>query len=246
MLLLHSMNAQKPNRTYRAAIASIRAAMSKNNQLVVSGSDNLPNQGPAILAATHHNSQDVPAIGLAVWRHTKRSVRFASKAEYFDRPVVGRLFRHLGALAIDRDTPNVGQLMSTVEVLRQNNIIGIFPEGGRVNGDEVDELKRGVGIIACLAGARVIPVGVIGHQDIDPFSPRPLHVHFGDPIQNEYSFDGPVDEINSLRDLPRATLTHARELDVILQPALQKALDTATAAYRQTHGSYPRLTKPAP
>src|SRR5205823_3498161 len=69
----------------------------------ISGMENLPESGPAIVVANHRSYFDPMAMGMALAKRG-RPVRFLGKKEVFDVPVVGRLAKAIGGIRVDRGT----------------------------------------------------------------------------------------------------------------------------------------------
>jgi 1-acyl-sn-glycerol-3-phosphate acyltransferase len=155
----------------------------------LSGNQSIPKDGPAILAYTHHNSWDVPALGHVVYEQTKRPLHFVAKKE-LGRSALGPFMKHIHGVFIDRQNPKISQIKQAIKVLEDGEMLAIAPEGGRIDGHRVraSEIKRGIGLIATRFNVDIIPVGIagrnwrIGRSNLS-FLPRSVHVHFGSPFR---------------------------------------------------------------
>ncbi|MFF6997152.1 lysophospholipid acyltransferase family protein [Streptomyces sp. NPDC008313] len=139
----------------------------------VEGLENIPAEGPAILASNHLSFSDsffLPAV-------LDRKVTFIAKAEYFTTPgVKGRLtaafFKGVGQLPVDRSgARGAGEaaVRSGVEVLRRGELFGIYPEGTRSPDGRLYRGKPGgLARVALASGAPVIPVAMIDTEKIQP------------------------------------------------------------------------------
>lgn len=139
----------------------------------VEGLEHIPSSGPAILASNHLSFSDsffFPAV-------LDRKVTFIAKAEYFTSPgVKGKLtaafFKGIGQLPVDRSgSRGAGEaaVQSGLEVLEQGGLFGIYPEGTRSPDGRLYRGKPGgLARIAMLSGAPVIPVAMIGTDEIQP------------------------------------------------------------------------------
>jgi 1-acyl-sn-glycerol-3-phosphate acyltransferase len=139
----------------------------------VEGLENIPAEGPAILASNHLSFSDsffLPAV-------LDRKVTFIAKAEYFYSPgVKGRLtaafFRGLGQLPVDRSgARGAGEaaINSGVKVLESGELFGIYPEGTRSPDGRLYRGKPGgLARVALASGAPVIPVAMIDTEKIQP------------------------------------------------------------------------------
>ena len=72
-------------------------------KFAITGTENIPASGPAILVGNHRSYFDVFAVSLTVAK-TGRTVRFLGKKEVFDAPVIGQLAAALGGIRVERGT----------------------------------------------------------------------------------------------------------------------------------------------
>ena len=148
----------------------------------VLGAENVPASGPVVLAANHVGVIDGPMLAI----FAPRPVHALTKREMFS----GRLgrFLHLsGQVPLDRFRTDGAAARSCLRVLRDDGVIGIFPEGRRGPGD-LQRFHRGAAYFALAAGATVVPVSFFGTREPGGRSsslPRrgaPMHVVFGRPV----------------------------------------------------------------
>lgn len=137
------------------------------------GLENIPAEGPAILASNHLSFSDsffLPVI-------LDRKITFIAKAEYFTTPgVKGRLtaafFKGVGQLPVDRSgARGAGEaaIKSGIEVLERGELFGIYPEGTRSPDGRLYRGKPGgLARVALATGAPVIPVAMIDTEKIQP------------------------------------------------------------------------------
>jgi len=157
----------------------------------VTGAENVPASGGAILAANHLSAIDSVFLPLMV----DRPVTFSAKAEYFTASgPVGRLWaaylRATNQLRMDRDGPRAAQdtLEAALALVREGGLFGIYPEGTRSPDGRLYRGRPGVGWLALKSGLPVIPVGMIGTRRVLPpgrVVPRPgrIEVRIGKPLQ---------------------------------------------------------------
>ncbi len=139
----------------------------------VEGIENVPAEGPAILASNHLSFSDsffLPAV-------LDRKVTFIAKSEYFTSPgVKGKLtaafFKGVGQLPVDRSgARGAGEaaIKSGIEVLRRGELFGIYPEGTRSPDGRLYRGKPGgLARVALATGAPVIPVAMIDTEKVQP------------------------------------------------------------------------------
>lgn len=155
------------------------------------GVENVPTDGPAILASNHLSYSDWLFMPLGV----PRMVRFAAKDEYFTQPgIIGRLkktfFAGTGNVPIDRSGASAaeGALIAARRVLGDGELFGIYPEGTRSHDGKLYRGKTGVARLALETKAPVIPVGVIGTDIIAPPGKR-----FGRIVRPVVRYGKPLD-----------------------------------------------------
>jgi 1-acyl-sn-glycerol-3-phosphate acyltransferase len=156
----------------------------------VIGRENVPAEGPFILASNHLSFIDSMAIPLM----SPRRVGYLAKAEYFTGSGIGgwfikTWFTALGALPVERQTHRAAQeaLDTAMSVLQAGGGFGIYPEGTRSKDGRLARGKTGVAWLALTADCPVVPVGITGTDRIQPIGaswPRPhrFSVTFGQPL----------------------------------------------------------------
>ncbi len=156
----------------------------------VNGQDNVPSQGPAILASNHLSYADWLFMPLTL----PRRVTFVAKAEYFTTPglkgwVQKKFFTGAGQVPIDRSGASAaeGALSSARRILNEGDLFGIYPEGTRSHDGKLYRGKTGVARLALECKVPVIPTAVVGTDVVAPpgqtfgkFT-RPI-VRFGKPL----------------------------------------------------------------
>jgi 1-acyl-sn-glycerol-3-phosphate acyltransferase len=146
----------------------------------VTGRDHIPEQGAVIIASNHISYCDPPVVGSGV----PREVHFLAKEELFASKAFGWLIRQYNAIPLKRSVGDVAALRRAVTLLRQGKAVLMFPEGTRSLGGKLLKAKPGVGMIASLTAAPVVPAYVTGTNRLgDAFLRRArLAVAFGEPI----------------------------------------------------------------
>ena len=127
----------------------------------VRGREHIPSGG-YIVAANHRSNFDPAFIALAV----RRRVRFMAKSELFDGRW-GLLLNMLGAFPVRRGVWDQDAFETAAEVIERGRVMAMFPEGG-VHAEPVPA-RSGIGHIAYIAGATVLPVHLDGTHAV--FSP---------------------------------------------------------------------------
>ncbi len=133
----------------------------------VEGEENIPATGPAILAANHISAGDTLMLPAMI----RRRLIFPAKAALFHgRGLRGRVvawfLKAVGMHPMDRSggRASAEALVEVADVLREGNLLGIFPEGTRSPDGRLYKGKTGVARLAIAAGAPVIPVAMVNSQ----------------------------------------------------------------------------------
>jgi 1-acyl-sn-glycerol-3-phosphate acyltransferase len=163
-------------RLYDVAAWLVRLMMRTLWRARVYGTDNVPRDGPLIVACNHVSYLDPPGMGCFV----PRRIRYMAKKELFAIPLFGPLIRALGAYPVDRSGTATSAIKRSLEVLRRGGAVGIFPEGRRNRTGEV-QAQTGVALLAALAQAPVVPACIVGSDRAVRFAP--IKVAFGVPLR---------------------------------------------------------------
>ena len=165
---------------------------------VVDGVENVPLEGPVILASNHLSFADSVVIPIVA----PRRVVFLAKEEYFTTPGLrGRLsnawFTALGMVPVSRDDTRsaMASLETALEVLSRGQVLGLYPEGTRSRDGRLYRGRTGVAQLALVSGAPVVPVGLQGTDLLQPVGSRlprlvKVVVRFGEPISTAGQYDG--------------------------------------------------------
>ncbi len=124
------------------------------------GAENLPASGPVIVVTDHKSNIDPVVCGMIF----DRPLRYMAKKELFVYSPLRKLIVTLGAFAIERGVGDRAALTTSLEILKNGEILLMFPEGHRRRDDAVHEFLPGVGMIALRSGAPVVPMAMDGTQ----------------------------------------------------------------------------------
>lgn len=156
----------------------------------IEGRKNVPARGPVIFASNHLSFIDSIAIPVLA----PRRVQFLAKSSYFDSPGVKGwfsrvFFTSIGAVGVRRGAGQAAQeaLEQGKQILESGSAFAIYPEGTRSLDGRLYRGRTGVAWLALTTGAQVVPVGLIGTNDLLPVGakmPRraAVTVRFGEPI----------------------------------------------------------------
>lgn len=163
---------------YRVVRGAIEVFVRVMNRLEVSGLENVPAQGGALLCPPHANYSDPFFVGGAV---RDRVIHFLAWHGIKEMPLVGPLFERMGVMHSIEESYGVAQnrdqarevLGELRALLEAGELCVIFPEGAikhwiSPRGDTIQEFKPGAVRLAAQAGVPIIPVGLTGTRWVMP------------------------------------------------------------------------------
>ncbi|HEV7958648.1 MAG TPA: lysophospholipid acyltransferase family protein [Acidimicrobiales bacterium] len=170
--------------TYRVCAKIVGSLAALFFHPVVEGANNIPLEGPVIVAPIHRSNVDF-AFSLFI---SPRKVFFMAKEGVFHPKPFAELLTKLGAFPVNRATTDRESMRLSEEVLRRGQALVLFPEGTRKEGTSVGPLHDGAMFLAARTKAKIVPVGIAGSEKAMPKGakfPRftRIHVVVGAPIE---------------------------------------------------------------
>jgi len=152
----------------------------------VEGKANVPRSGPVIFASNHLSFIDSIAIPVAA----PRPVHFLAKASYFESGLSRWFFTAIGAIPVLRGAGQAAldALDQQRTLLEEGSAVALYPEGTRSLDGRLYKGRTGVAFLALQTGAPVVPVGLIGTDDVMPVGAKMpslkhrITVRFGEPL----------------------------------------------------------------
>lgn len=142
--------------------------------LKTEGRENIPNEGAFILAPNHQSNFDPVVVGATF----NRPIRFMAKSELFKFKPFGALITALGAFPIQRGKNDIGAIKGAFSILKQGNVLLMFPQGKRYKDGSKGKLRTGVTVIAHKMQVPILPVFI----DADYKFRHKITVNYGTPI----------------------------------------------------------------
>ena len=176
----------------------------------------MPSNGPVIIASNHLSFSDSIFMPLVV----SRRVTFLAKSEYFTSPGIKGLFKKLtfitlGQVPVDRSGGKRSEaaLLTGLRLLRENQCLGIYPEGTRSPDGRLYKGRTGIARMAIESAAPVIPVAMFNTAEIQPTGQvvpkvRRVEMVFGEPMY----FSGDSSDQAVLRDVTNQIMEKIAEL----------------------------------
>ncbi|OIQ60702.1 1-acyl-sn-glycerol-3-phosphate acyltransferase [Moorella thermoacetica] len=143
----------------------------------VRGRENIPAGGPVVIVANHISYLDPVVVGVAF----PRMVRFMAKEELFHIPLFKYIIRGLQAFPVRRGESDRAALKTALQILRQGQVLGIFPEGTRSPDGRLLPFQAGAAVLALKTGATLLPVAIKDTNRV--FRGGHIRITFGRPLK---------------------------------------------------------------
>jgi 1-acyl-sn-glycerol-3-phosphate acyltransferase len=163
--------------------ATFQAFFKIFNRLEVVGSDCVPKTGGVIVAVNHVSYLDPLVIGAAL----RRRATYMAREGLFKVPLIGTFVGSF-SFPVRRGKPRPSTIKEAVKRLNRGELIVMFPEGGRSDGGDILDAKRGVGVIAVMSKVPIVPALISGTERSLPVGakvvkPAKIKVIFGKSIE---------------------------------------------------------------
>ena len=171
------------NLSYRLGWNGFRLVYATVFRWRVLDAQNVPLQGPVILASNHASFIDPPLVGAGL----KRDINYLARESLFRFPGIGALLRSWNAVPVDRDGGGARGLKASLDRLLAGGAIILFPEGTRTKDGQLQPARSGIGLTVIKSSAPVVPVRVFGTFEAfgrHMIIPRPhrIAVKYGAPL----------------------------------------------------------------
>src|SRR5450631_708451 len=210
---------------YTPVICIARAVFAAQGlKFTITGAQNVPTSGGAVLMSNHLSYLDFAYAGLAALP-SKRLVRFMAKDDVFRHRISGPLMRGMHHIPVDR-TAGAASFREAVNALKAGEIVGVFPEATISRSFELKAFKSGAVRMAQAAEVPVLPMIIWGSQRVwtKGYPKRlgrtnvPITISIGTPI-----VAGRQDNADDINREPRARMTDLLHAAQETYPALPAA-----------------------
>ena len=157
------------------------------HRLRVEGAEHIRTQGPLFIIINHISALEPFALGVALAdRGVLPGVHFwtVSKKELFQFPPLAAFISSLGMFPIDRERFDLAAMRTLLNILREDKIIAVAPEGTRSPTGRLQAFQPVVAKIAITRRVPILPAGAIGSEKAMPIGakfqhPEPITIRFG-------------------------------------------------------------------
>lgn len=162
----------------------------------VYGEEHIPDKGPFIIVCNHASYFDPPLVGTAVRHHL---IHFMAKEELFRNPLMNWFLRYVHTFPVHRGRIDRRAVMESFRVLKQGEVLGIFPEGTSKDQGILGKFHDGFAGIALKAGVPVLPAVVINSRPL-PKKKGPVCVIFGEPVMPSKEMHADKEAVKAFTD----------------------------------------------
>jgi 1-acyl-sn-glycerol-3-phosphate acyltransferase len=177
---------RRPDWVYRLARVVLTIPLLFIYRFRAIGVDNVPYEGPVILAPNHFSFFDHFFIAMLI----RREVQFMAKSQLFRPPVLDFILTHGGTFPVRRGQKDDEAFITAHSILNRGGTVLMYAEGGRSRSKTLGQPKPGLGRLVLESGAPVVPIAIHGSQHMREakrglISPK-VTVHYGEPIAFEH------------------------------------------------------------
>lgn len=172
----------KRQRRMRTILRIIGQAFEKLlTRTVVTGRENIPTQGPVLFAPNHFSTYDA----LILMLHLPKEAQLVGPGDFKLLWPANVVVENIGLILTDRGSVDRHSLRQMEDVLKNNGMLGLFPEGGTWE-KGIHDVKSGAAYLSMVTGATIVPMSLGGTywawDNILHFRRPRITIHFGKPI----------------------------------------------------------------
>lgn len=162
-----------------------------NMRTTVTGLENLPRQGPAILVINHLGDADAVLFIASL----PVMIDGMAKIETNEHWLVGPVFRAYGVIFVHRGRPDRNAIRAALNGLAEGRLIALAPEGRQSLIGGLEEGTEGAAFLAMKSGAPIVPVAMTGTQNEYVYNRRwwqrriPVTLSVGKPFKLQEQAD---------------------------------------------------------
>ncbi|MDN5277181.1 MAG: 1-acyl-sn-glycerol-3-phosphate acyltransferase [Clostridiales bacterium] len=176
-------------------------------KLNIEGTENIPGKGPLIIVANHSSLLD----GFVMIAVFKFKLTFLSAAYLFDIPMVGFILKKLGAIPVStkrKTVSSVRTVKKVSEILKNNGVLMIFPEGGIKGNNKINDIKAGAAYFSVKSKILVLPVAIFGTEQILPTGRIVPHIVGNVTVK----IGNPIIPRDNIEDMSKLIVEHLNKL----------------------------------
>jgi len=150
-------------------------------RIKIKGKEYIPTKGRVVICSNHVSLLDPITVAIAV----PRQVFFMAKKELFNSKLLGPIIKKLGAFPVDREGADLAAVRSALKILKNEQALGIFPEGTRIKDQDINNAKPGIAMMSIKGKASIVPIYIDSQYKIF----KEIAVTIGETISLEEYFE---------------------------------------------------------
>lgn len=119
--------------------------------------EKIPQSGKAVICCNHTSGWDAVMLAACC---KKRQIFFMGKKELFENKILRWIFSKAGGFPVDRDGSDLGAIKKAQNVLKNDGLLCIFPEGTRSYNGDMHQGKAGAALVAVGTKSPIIPISI--------------------------------------------------------------------------------------
>lgn len=156
------------------------------------GLENIPRTGPAIIASNHASYLDPFLVAALI----PRQANFMARNDLWNKRILAWWIPRLHGFPIRRTILDREAIQTALDILAQEQILILYPEGTRTMTGKLLPVLPGIGILAYRSKAPVIPAYIVGSFAVmsrnEKFpKPKKVTVYNGAPISLQAELNAP-------------------------------------------------------
>ncbi len=150
--------------------------------VVVSGKENIPTEGPFLVTTNHMSVADTPLLFVSF---PTQEWRFFAGEKWQDHWIWGPMMGWLGAIYINRNEVDRRAIQKALTAVERGAVFGLAPEGKRSKSGEMQEAKTGAAYLASRGNVPIVPVAIVNSDilfdNVRRLKRTKVEVHIGEP-----------------------------------------------------------------
>jgi 1-acyl-sn-glycerol-3-phosphate acyltransferase len=150
--------------------------------VVVTGKENIPTEGPFLVTTNHMSVADTPLLFVSF---PTQEWRFFAGEKWQDHWIWGPMMGWLGAIYINRNEVDRRAIQKALTAIEQGAVFGLAPEGKRSKSGEMQEAKTGAAYLASRGNVPIVPVAIVNSDilfdNVRRLKRTTVEVHIGEP-----------------------------------------------------------------
>lgn len=182
-------------------------------RLEIRGRENILKVKGAIYAVNHASYIDPAIAGAAV----KRPIYFLARKTLFNNKIFNWWGTRVNAVPFNREAPDTAGLKNIISLLKNGEIVLLFPEGTRTSDGKLQHPHLGIGLIAVKAAVPVIPAYIKGSFDVLPrhgkfIKLKKAKITIGNPIYLDKWLNKPQTERSDYEEIAEFVMEKIKKL----------------------------------